>query len=487
MIGRTLGHYEIIEPLGAGGMGEVYRAHDTTLRRDVAIKVLPEDLSADVERLARLQREAPLLAALNHPNIAAIHSLEEDDGVQFLVLELIEGRTLRELLNAVPLATQKMLRLATQIAGGLAKAHSAEIVHRDLKPENLMVTNDGFVKILDFGIAKLRRRPEETSESATAIELATRPGAVFGTVGYMSPEQASGGLVDYRSDQFSLGLILYEMATGKRAFQRDTAAETLTAIIREVPEPLGLLNANLPFHFCWIVEHCLAKDPEERYDSTRDLARGLQSVLEGLLRAGESASAVTEISGELDRQHNEYSEELALGKKLAKTIAYSNLSIKNDIIHATFYRTDKIVVALDEITKKIRWESDEVFFVNQSGGEITIVCEGDKEPLFRNIFPQAAAIRRKSAVIAIREPKAEGFMEGIEVPGLYAYFMNQVSRIGINLLDIVSTSSQLNLIISEEDLTRTYSALNNCIKQLRDKDESGDQRSTTDPSTGSRS
>jgi serine/threonine protein kinase/Tol biopolymer transport system component len=286
--GSRLGPYEILAPLGAGGMGEVYRARDTRLKREVAVKVLSESLASDADRRNRFEQEARSASALNHPHIVTIHEIGSSDGTIYIAMELVEGRTLREVLHDGPLPAKRLLDIAHQIADGLAKAHAAGIVHRDLKPENVMVTRDGNVKILDFGLAKLLRGDMEGSaDSATAIQE-TRPGTVLGTVGYMSPEQASGKALDFHSDQFSLGSILYEMATGKRAFQRGTTAETLTAIIREDAEPVARLAAGAPAPFRWAVERCLAKDPEDRYASTRDLASDLKSIRDHLSEASVS-------------------------------------------------------------------------------------------------------------------------------------------------------------------------------------------------------
>jgi eukaryotic-like serine/threonine-protein kinase len=262
-------------------MGEVYRARDSRLRRDVAIKVLSSEYATDAERRKRFEQEARSASGLNHHNIVTIYDIGSSDSVVYISMELVDGRTLRELLHEGALPTRRLLDLAFQIADGLAKAHAVGIVHRDLKPENVMVSKDGVVKILDFGLAKLLGEGGESGESATAIQE-TRPGTVLGTVGYMSPEQASGKPVDFRSDQFSLGSILYEMATGTRAFQRATSAETLTAIIREEAEPVARVHPGVPPPFRWIIERCLAKDPEERYASTRDLANDVRSVREHL-------------------------------------------------------------------------------------------------------------------------------------------------------------------------------------------------------------
>ena len=291
--GERLGPYEVLAPIGAGGMGEVYRARDTRLGREVAIKVLPSDLSGDAERRARFEQEARSASALNHPNIVTIHDIGTHDGTLYIAMEKVEGRSLRELLAGGPQPIRKLLDIAVQMSEGLAKAHAAGIVHRDLKPENVMVSKDGFVKILDFGLAKLAEVPAgDASRLPTMAEAATRPGIVLGTVGYMSPEQASGQSADFRSDQFSFGSILYEMATGKRAFQRATGVETMSAIIREEPEPVGQANPRAPVPLRWIVERCLAKDPEERYASTQDLARDLRSIRDHLSEASVSAETV---------------------------------------------------------------------------------------------------------------------------------------------------------------------------------------------------
>ena len=274
--GSRLGPYEVLAPIGAGGMGEVYRARDPRLGREVAIKVLPEAVAQDHDRLLRFEQEARSASALNHPNIVTIYEIGTAGSASYIAMELVEGRTLGQVLADGPVPTKRLLGIAAQIADALARAHEAGIVHRDLKPENLMVTKEGLVKVLDFGLAKLAL-PEsgEISAMPTLAKPETHPGMVLGTVAYMSPEQASGKSLDSRSDQFSFGSILYEMATGKRAFSRSTTAEALVAIIREEPEPLASLSPGLPAPVRWVIERCLAKDPGERYVSTRDLARDL--------------------------------------------------------------------------------------------------------------------------------------------------------------------------------------------------------------------
>jgi Tol biopolymer transport system component len=285
--GTRLGPYEIVSPLGAGGMGEVYRARDTRLGRDVAVKVLPEAMSRDPERLARFEQEARAAAALNHPNILALYDIgvtaASDGQVSYLVSELLEGETLRERLNLGAIPARRAIEWAVQIAAGLAAAHEKGIAHRDLKPENVFVTNDGHVKILDFGLAKLTASgPPEgghyvPSMLATAAP-GTSPGVVLGTVGYMAPEQVRGLPADSRSDVFAFGATLYEMLTGRRAFQRDTPPETLTAILKEEPPELSSLQQPIPPAADRIVRRCLEKNPSARFQSTRDLAFALEGL-----------------------------------------------------------------------------------------------------------------------------------------------------------------------------------------------------------------
>jgi serine/threonine protein kinase/Tol biopolymer transport system component len=265
-------------------MGEVYKARDVRLERFVAIKVLPSEVASDPERLRRFEREARAASALNHPNILTVHDVGTENSVSFIAMEFIEGRTLRELLTEGPLPTRNLLEIAVQIAEGLASAHEAGIVHRDLKPANVMVSRDGFVKILDFGLAKSRAIPVDAgSDTAAPTETAsTEPGRLLGTVSYMSPEQALGKHVDFRSDQFAFGSVLYEMATGRLAFRRTSSIDTLAAIIHEDPEPAGDLAQKVPLPLLWIIERCLAKDPEGRFASTEDLARDLSGLQQHL-------------------------------------------------------------------------------------------------------------------------------------------------------------------------------------------------------------
>ncbi len=280
--GSKLGPYEILGQIGAGGMGEVYRAKDPRLSREVAIKVLPATFSQDAERLRRFEQEAKAAGVLNHPNITAVYDIgtNSTDGAPYVVQELLEGETLRAALAGGRIAQRRALDYATQIALGLAAAHEKGIVHRDLKPENVFVTKDGRVKILDFGLAKLTQNEGEVS-SATNLPTETRgtePGVVLGTLGYMSPEQVRGKPADARSDIFSFGAILYEMLSGKRAFHGDSAADTMSAILREDPPDLSVTNQNISPGLERIVRHCLEKNPEQRFQSARDLAFDLEAV-----------------------------------------------------------------------------------------------------------------------------------------------------------------------------------------------------------------
>jgi hypothetical protein len=287
--GARIGSYEVIDRLGAGGMGEVYRARDTRLGRTVAIKVLHS--GGDPELLRRLDREARAASALNHPNIVHIYDVGEaacQTGAHYVVMELVEGETLRQRLRPGPLPMPEVLDLAAQLADGLAKAHRAGIVHRDLKPENVMVTPDGVLKILDFGLAKLVATPLGDIDGETLSRHGTQAGMLMGTLEYMSPEQASGRTLDHRTDQFSLGVILHEMVTGRPAFRRDTPAQVLAAVIERDPEPLGRLRPNVPAALESLVSRCLQKDPGHRFAKTDELASEL-AALAGRSRAASFA------------------------------------------------------------------------------------------------------------------------------------------------------------------------------------------------------
>lgn len=277
--GTRLGEYEVQKLLGSGGMGEVYRARDLRLRRDVAIKVLPKFLSTDKERLRRFEQEAQAAAALNHPNILAVFQMGTYEGSPYLVSELLEGETLREEIRRGPLPVRKVIEQAVQIAHGLAAAHEKGIVHRDLKPENLFSTKDGRIKILDFGLAKLKQpRAERQHSSSTVDGHGTEAGMVLGTAGYMSPEQVRGKPADHRADIFAFGAILYELLTGRRAFQKTTSVDTMSAILNEEPPTVSQLTPNIPPALQRTVHRCLEKPPEQRFQSASDLAFALEAL-----------------------------------------------------------------------------------------------------------------------------------------------------------------------------------------------------------------
>ena len=298
--GSKIGSYEILTPLGAGGMGEVWRAHDSRINRDVAIKALPEEVTANPDRLARFEQEAQAAGALNHPNILTVFEMGTHEGHPYLVTELLEGASLREKLGDTRrdaatgehLSVRKALEFGTQIATGLAAAHEKGIVHRDLKPENIFVTADGRVKILDFGLAKLTAAPgEEDLTNAQTAQRQTSPGTVMGTAGYMAPEQVRGQRADQRADIFACGVVLYEMLSGRRAFDGSSSADTMSAILKEDPAELSGEHLHVPLPVERIVRRCVEKEPSQRFQSARDLAFALEAV-EGSSSSSGHAAAI---------------------------------------------------------------------------------------------------------------------------------------------------------------------------------------------------
>src|SRR5438270_3293145 len=283
--GTKISQYEVLSPLGAGSMGEVYRARDSRLDREVAIKVLPELVSLDPERLLRFEQEAKAAAALNHPNILAVYQMGTFLGMPYLVSELLEGKTLTEVIRRTPVALRKAIDFGVQIARGLAAAHEKGIVHRDLKPDNLFVTKDGRVKILDFGLAKVIQ-PKGSANLAATITL---PGVALGTIGYMSPEQVRGHSTDQRADMFALGAILYEMVMGKQTFRRPTSADTISAILNEEPPAISDLAPDTPATLEKLIRRCLEKNPAQRFQSASDLAFALEALSDPSMSAGGAA------------------------------------------------------------------------------------------------------------------------------------------------------------------------------------------------------
>jgi non-specific serine/threonine protein kinase len=275
MIGRTLGHYRILDKLGEGGMGAVYRACDTTLGRDVALKILPPDVVADPDRLERFRREARAVAALNHPNMVTIYSVEQADGVPFLTMELVTGTPLDRVIAVRPVPIARVMEIAVSLADALAVAHDKGIVHRDLKPANIMVSDSGRVKVLDFGLAKMSS-DAPTPRADVSTNLVTTAGAVLGTPAYMSPEQVSGVGVDHRTDIFSLGTLLYELATGVRPFRGASPAELASSILRDEPRPAAEIRPSVPASLARVVARCLEKQAVLRYATMSEVLAALK-------------------------------------------------------------------------------------------------------------------------------------------------------------------------------------------------------------------
>ena len=282
--GTKLGPYEIQSPLGAGGMGEVYRATDTKLGRDIALKVLPAEMAQDPERLGRFRREAKALAQLDHPNIVTIHSVEECDGIHFLTMQLVDGLPLDRLIPQGGLPVEQIIEIASALGDALAAAHEKGIVHRDLKPANVMVTNEGRVKVLDFGLAK-DVRGANLGDATLTSDSRTKVGVVMGTPAYMSPEQTSGRPLDHRTDIFSLGVVLHEMATGRRPFEGNSSAELVSAILRDTPPPITDVRPDLPGDLARIVRRCLEKDPRHRLQTARDVSNEFRDLARQRLRS----------------------------------------------------------------------------------------------------------------------------------------------------------------------------------------------------------
>jgi serine/threonine protein kinase len=297
MIGTTLNHFKIVDRLGKGGMAEVYVAEDLKLKRKVALKVLPEEMARDAARLERFQREAETIAALNHPNIVTIFSVEESENIHFLTMELVEGETLNQLIPPHGMELKSFLQIATPVAEALSAAHEKGIIHRDLKPTNIMVTREGRTKILDFGLAKLLRDDSDPNASHLETHVETEEGIIMGTFPYMSPEQIQGKRLDHRTDIFSLGIIFYEMLSGLRPFRGDTSAELISSILRDTPNPITELKANLPENVERVIRRCLMKDPKDRYQTARDVYNELHDVTPTSGSSRSRAAAIS--SGEM--------------------------------------------------------------------------------------------------------------------------------------------------------------------------------------------
>ena len=414
MVGRTLGHYRIEGKLGSGGMGEVYLARDLKLDREVALKVLPAEMAANPQRLQRFEREAKTVATLNHPNIVTIFSVEEADGVRFLTMERVVGQPLDGRITPGGMAFRPFMEIARPLADALAASHEKGVVHRDLKPANVMVGDDGRVKVLDFGLAKLQEpeRPDSLSDAPT--QGLTREGTIVGTVPYMSPEQLQGRGIDHRSDLFSLGVIYYQMLTGKRPFHGGTSAETISSILRDTPHPVNEINVTLPNHLGRIVRRCLNKDPNERYQTARDLALDLKELKQEISdteRANVNSIAVLPFANMSPDPEQEYfcegiAEELINGlgriknlRVASRTSAFQFKGTKHDI---------------REIGERLNVEKVVEGSVRKSGSQIRITAQvvnvADGYRLWSERYD-----RKLEDIFAIQDEIAESIVRALEV------------------------------------------------------------------------
>ena len=376
--GSRLGPYEITAKLGEGGMGEVFRARDTKLDRDVAIKVLPQHLAADAEALARFEREAKAVAALSHPNILAIFDFGRDGDTAYAAMELLDGETLRERRVAGALPPRKALEIAAQIAAGLAAAHARGIVHRDLKPDNLFLTRDGQLKILDFGLARQAEVHGSKSQllAAPTQGPGTEPGAVLGTVGYMSPEQVRGEPADHRSDLFALGVVLYEMLTGRRAFAHGSAVETMSAILREEPPEIESLGEKFSPALARLLQHCLEKRADERFQSARDLAFDLKSLASGGSASERSGRAPVVAASPAGRRLVAAALLVGLGAlagALAATLLRRPVAPLAEVLRPTFRQLTKLPGG--EGNPSIAPDGESFIFVKRDGGDADLFLQ----------------------------------------------------------------------------------------------------------------
>jgi len=414
MVGRTLSHYNILGKLGSGGMGEVYLARDTRLDREVALKVLPEAMAADPLRLQRFEREAKAVATLNHPNIVTIHSVEEADGVRFLTMERVVGQSLDGRVVPGGMNFKAFTDIARPLAEALAAAHEKGITHRDLKPANVMVTDDGRVKVLDFGLAKLHEASRPSAESDAPTHGLTKEGAVVGTVPYMSPEQLQGREVDHRTDIFSLGVIFYQLLTGKRPFPGDTSAEMISAILRDTPQAVNEINVTLPNHLGRIVRRCLQKDPNERYQTARDLLIELKELREELAaseRRATNSIAVLPFANMSTDPEQEYfcegiAEELINGlgriknlRVASRTSAFQFKGTKHDI---------------REIGERLNVEKIVEGSVRKSGSQIRITAQVVNVSDGYRIWSERYD-RKLEDIFAIQDEIAESIVQALEV------------------------------------------------------------------------
>lgn len=517
--GTRLAHYEIRSKIGAGGMGEVYLALDTKLDRKVALKILPLELASNRDRMERFVREAKSAAALNHPNIATIHETGESDGVNFIVMEFIDGVTLREKIYIEQTELRKLLRYLQHAAEGLAKAHSAGIVHRDLKPDNIMITRDGHVKVLDFGLAKLiesQRPTSNSSELATAImPQPSQPGTVMGTVGYMSPEQAQGRTdeIDARSDVFAFGCILYEAITGERAFAGVDAIDTLNKIIREPAPLVSEIRADAPGDLQRIVRRCLAKDPDDRYQTIKDVAIELKELRRTIEASAPDKTAAPDKTDapNLRSQSNEAVSVAATNSQPtpdstnAPSAAPSTGALEANSIVTTIKR-HKLAITISLVVVILLATGFAIFrparnspaqidsiavlpFANVGGNADTeYLSDGLTESLINNLSQlRNLNVKSRSSVMRYKDREVEAQLAGKEL-GVQAVLLGRMSQRGDDLtlnLELVETRTgnqiwgeQYNrklhdLVLMQSDITRDV------LEKLRQRLSSTEQQRAT--------
>jgi serine/threonine protein kinase len=441
-----IGHYTIISKVGEGGMGEVWRARDSKLGRDVAIKVLPAEYSGNKGRLARFEQEAQAAGALNHPNILVIHHIGMHDGAPYIVSEMLEGESLREHLADGPLPQRKALDYGLQLARGLAAAHEKGIVHRDIKPENVFITDDGRVKILDFGLAKLTVAVDGPQTEVPTRKVNTSPGTVMGTVGYMSPEQLKGQTADQRSDIFSCGAILYEMIFGRRAFQRDSTAETMSAILHEDPPELSELNKAVSPALERVVRHCLEKNPAQRFYSARDLAFAIESLSDIPYRPNDEPEYGTETTS---KPSSSTTSEFRIPTKT--TLSRRELAVIGTAIVAAItailvisYRTKIVSPPIQSIAV--------MPFVDDGGNaDVEYLCDGMTETLISSLsqLPNLN-VKARSSVFRYKGKATDAKTIGTEL-GVQAVLNGHVLQRGDQLtlsLELVNAETE-NVIWSE--------------------------------------
>lgn len=442
LVNSLISHYRIIEKLGAGGMGVVYKAEDTELGRFVALKFLPDEIAHDSQALSRFQREAKAASALNHPNIVTIYELGHLNDTHYIAMEMVCGETVRSLLRSGPLPFRKAINIATQIADALAKAHETGLLHRDLKPDNLMVTPDGTAKILDFGLAKIFSPSHRLGEGAsTAMNSLTEIGMVMGTVGYMSPEQTNGEILDFRSDQFSFGTVLYEMVSGRPAFPRRNRAEIMAAILRDQPERLQS-KIQAPAPFFWILDRCLAKDPNQRYASTRDLARDLATVRD--LRVDLSTYSAASVPGNMPVQRTVF-----IGRE-REAVALKELLSREDVRIVTLIGPGgigKTRLALQVVGEISDAFAGGVFFVSLSAASGTEAMIGAIAQAIglREVPGQSPRETLKEHVRCLAEPTLL----------LLDNFEHLISS-GSEIAELLTLSPKLKVVVTSQALLHVY-------------------------------